>query len=68
MNVEDLSSTLQERIQTVSSADTYEYLKNFVGEALNDATTQEEFEYMIANSLEDLAEQVRKVRRIFRGK
>jgi len=63
-----LSKKLQERVQAVQESDTYELFKDVIGQALIDATTEEEFEDIVHNSIEDYVDQANKVQNILKGK
>lgn len=68
MEKEQLSKPLQERIQTVQEADTYQLFKDVIDQALTDATTEEEFEDIVHNSIEDYVDQANKVQNLLKGK
>jgi len=68
MEKEQLSKKLQDRIQQVQEADTYQLFKEVVDQALTDATNEEEFEDIVHNSIEDYVDQANKVQNILKGK
>jgi Mg2+ and Co2+ transporter CorA len=67
MQKEQLSKKLQKRIKMVKETDTYQLFKDIIDQALTDATTEEEFEDIVHNSIEDYVDQATKVQNILKG-
>jgi hypothetical protein len=67
MQKEQLSKKLQERIKMVKETDTYQLFKDIIDQALTDAMTEEEFEDIVHNSIEDYTDQANKIQNILKG-